>query len=500
MELSQKNNFLQWVAAGSLLGAGFLFPPLWIFGIVGVSWIIVLSLSTQSIKKLVVGSLAAGTIKAAAALFWFWSVYPIVWLAFDLGRIQLILIFFYWITAALWLGTAVVIFALVAKKLSFYLRKKLLLPLIPFVWMFSEIVGSLIFSVITIGEGGVITSAFSFGFVGYLLAQHNILIFGALFGGVYMLGLLFVGVAAGLLCIESKHHYIGVVAGVLCVVYATAYVPLVSRDFVVNDEAYSVVTIDTTFPPNQIRTPEGAAIIRTELDAAMDVALNLDSDYILLPEDARYFNQYQNINQTKAIFQFQKSNPATIIVDSSRALSGDDTVLQSYVYNGVENTVDQSHKRYLVPQGEFMPALYVGVLQLFGFGELTEKIAQDISFTVGPKVSQSEFAQTSPGVLFCFESVSPWGVRTILQERGEVPFIAHPISHAWFHDSEILWVNLDSMLRVQAIWNQQYIVSVGSHVSGQVFTPNGSIQTLDEVTSGDGWIVRQTSIPKKERD
>lgn len=493
MEFLQKNNFLQWVLSGLLLGVGFIFPAAWILGVVGIAYCIHLSLSTSSWKKLILGSLTAWTIKYACALVWFWSVYPVEWLAFDLGNVQLVLIFFYWLTASLWLGFGGVLFSVATQALNTHVRFKVLAVCIPFLWVISEILGSLFFSVVTIGHGGVITSAFSFGFVGYLLAQHTLLIYVSGLYGMYSLGLVIVVLALVLVSLKRVSVHQSVVF--ISLLYVTGFVPFLASLPKTND-SHHVVTINTQFPPNQIRTPEGAQLIRKELDAAMNAALELEPDYILLPEDARYFNQSQNPNQTKALFRFQKGNPDTIIVDTSRAESGGATVLQSYIYNGLENTVNQSHKRYLVPQGEFMPALYVGVLNLFGYDDLTKKIAKDIAFEVGDKTSQVDSSQTSPGVLFCFESVSPKGVKTILDERGEVPFIAHPISHAWFHESHILWQNLDSMLRVQAIWNRQYIVSAGSHVPSQVVSPNGLIKLPDAVAFGDRWSVSQTYIPK----
>jgi len=133
---------------------------------------------------------------------------------------------------------------------------------------------------------------------------------------------------------------------------------------------------------------------------------------------------------------------------------------------------------------------------LFGRSEVVDAVAGTLDYTVGNDTSQADFDSRSPGVLFCFESVSPWGVRQIMQERGNVPFIAHPISHAWFNEPHILWQQLDSMLRVQAIWNQQYIVSVGNQTSGQVYTPTGTIVTPTLVTNGSGWTLRSVIIPQ----
>lgn len=497
MELLKRANFLQWVLSGCLLGVGFVFPALWVLGIVGVISCIHLTIRTSSFKKVILGSFTAWTIKSALAIIWFWSVYPIEWLAFDLGKIQLVIIFFYWLTAAAWLGVGGIIFTLLTRNVHQTFNLPIVLMGVPVFWVVSEILGSLFFSVVTIGEGGSVTSAFSFGFIGYLLAQHTLLIYIAHWYGVYALGIVIVAIASGLVWLlyqpSAKKIYI---LGVILLIYGTGFIAVSSTEQE-NTDVHHVVVIDTDFPPNQIRTESGAQHIAQEIENAMEVALKVQPDYILLPEDTRYFNQNQNPNQTKSLFRFQHKNPQTIIVDTSRAQFEDQTVLQSYVYNGQVNTVDQSHKRYLVPQGEFMPSLYISVLKLFGYSDLVAGISKDIAFEVGPDTSQADFADSSPGVLFCFESVSPWGVRQIIAERGSVPFIAHPISHAWFHESTILWNSLDTMLRVQAIWTGQYIVSAGGHVEGKVITPAGVIRPLDILSTGNEWQVKQTFIPKQ---
>ena len=142
-----------------------------------------------------------------------------------------------------------------------------------------------------------------------------------------------------------------------------------------------------------------------------------------------------------------------------------------------------------------MPYFYSTIIKLAGYGEVVETIEKDISYTVGTQTSQADAAASTPGILYCFESVSPWGVKKIIDERGTVPFIAHPVSHGWFNNPTILWENLDSMLKIQAVWNQQYIVSAGGHAVGKVYSPTGEIQSLETIASGENWKVRQTFIP-----
>jgi len=484
-----------WVLAGGLLGGAFVWSGLWLVGLVGIAYIFHLTLTESSWRRVILGSIAAWTIKSALALAWFWSVYPITWLDIGSGGLQIGLIGVWWFTAALWLGLGGGLFGL----LVFALQKRLpvgwLYTTIPALWLLAELVGSLIFSILTIGPGGAVTTAFSFGYVGYLLAPHPWLLQLASLGGVYALGLFAVALAVGLLVlVQNRPQYRGYFFGIVVVLYATSFIPL-PVSTVETTEERSVVMIDTAFSPAEFRTSEGRAAVQVEIKSAVDAALALQPDYILLPEDSRYFDQQTNPALTQAQFSFLNNSPSTIILDSGRTTVDDQVVLQSYIYNGVADVVDQSQKRYLVPQGEFMPALYAGALRLFGQGDVVALVEQSLAYQVGLDTSQSDFASSSPGVLFCFESVSPWGVRQIMQERGDVPFIAHPVSHAWFNNPRTLWLQLQAMLAVQAVWNRQYIVSSGNMVAGYVVTPAGTIEQPQVLQVAEQWSLHQVNIP-----
>lgn len=143
-----------------------------------------------------------------------------------------------------------------------------------------------------------------------------------------------------------------------------------------------------------------------------------------------------------------------------------------------------------------MPYVYSGVLRLVGYSEPARFLEQQLSFRVGDLTAQSGFASHVPSVLFCFESNAPTGVRTLMQERGgDVPFIAHVVSHGWFHDPTVLWQQLEVMLRIQAIWNDVYIVSAGNHVAGYVVTNNGVVVQPTVIASGTNWNVTLSAVP-----
>ena len=497
MDFVRNTGLVQWMLSGVLLGAGFVFSVLWPVGILGIAYFLYLTQKTRSYTQAALGGFVSWTVKSLAALLWFLSAYPIEWLTFSSGKSQLIIIILYWITTSVWLGFGGIVAALGMKKIYVLTTKKLLLVfLLPITWIGSELIGSLSFAVMTYGAGGAITSAFSFGYVGYLLAQHQWLLQLSVVYGVY--GLSFTAVLLALWglwainYLKQKNRYLMVL--IFCVFWISASVPFIQM----NDNAteyYSVLTIDTMFPVEQVSTIEAKKEKDQELENAVQAALAFAPDYILLPEDTRYFDQTNLPAQEKSKFQFLNKNPDTIIVDTGRASVGDQTVLQSFIYNGKTNSVDQSHKRYLAPQGEFMPYLHTAILKLVGYDSLVASIEKDITYTVGPRTSQADAEVSTPGILFCFESVSPWGVKKIMEERDTVPFIAHPISHGWFNQPTLLWKNLDSMLRVQAVWNRQYIVSAGAQVAGQMVSPRGEIFSPENIASGENWTVRQSFVP-----
>jgi apolipoprotein N-acyltransferase len=492
---SFKSNWLvQWAATGLLLGVGFVFPLVWWLGIIGISCTIYLTLQESLFKRLVLGVLLAWTIKSALAISWFWSVYPLEWIDIDLGHLQLVLIFFWWSTAALWLGFGGVLFVLGCRVLQKQTSTIVTYLSIPFLWVGAEMLGSLIFSIITIGPGGSITTAFSFGYMGYLLAEHTVLIQIAQISGVYSLGVLFVAISVLFVYLYTLPQYKKYVYCLAALLFVTSFIPL--QKIQSTDDTHTVAIVDTDFALSELRTGIGREAIHIQLESAVQSALQLEPDYILLPEDSQYFDQQDDVSIVAAQFAFRTGAVKTIIVDSGSSDDNEKAVVQSFIYNGQESTIDQSHKRYLVPQGEFMPTVYKSALKLFGRNEVIDQFALTVAFEVGSQTNQGDHSATSPGVLFCFESVSPWGVRSIINERGSVPFIAHPVSHAWFNNPQSLWNQLDSMLRVQAVWNQQYIVSSGNAVSGQVFLPTGEVVVPELVDSGDQWQLRITQIPK----
>lgn len=495
------NNWLRWSIAGLLLGVGFVLPLLWPVGLLGGAYFIQLLHNETNLIRSCLGAWLAWSVKAAFATSVFWSAYPIEWLPIDFGNTQLIIIFIYWITASAWLGSGAVLVATVYRFFHLYwkgIKPLLIFVVLPVIWVIGEVLGSIVFSVMMMGPGGSINASYSLGYGGYLLAENEVILQFARLGGVYSLSLLFALVCGSLYFLLSakKQHARKVTFGFLTLIYLTSLFTFSVPEETIESNGYKVISIDTAFPKGPIRNQSDSIQISNSLNTAMLVSLGQKPDYILLPEDARYFNQQRSASAVKSLFKLQFDNPKAVIIDSGRAEVEGNTVLQTFIYNGPDDSVERVHKRYLVPQGEYMPSLYAKLLGLVGYGETANYLSEVVSYEVGSKTSQTEMANNLPGILFCFESVSPYGVRTLIKERPNIPFVAHPISHAWFHDSNILWHQLDTMLKVQAVWNQKYIVSAANHAKGRVVTPQGTVSDLRIIEQGSGWEVSEVIIPK----
>lgn len=496
-----KQNFILWVLSGIFFGVGLTFPTFWAIGFAGgILFLCLLLQDGASFLKKLGGAVTAWTVKASFAVGWLWSTYPIDWLPVDFGRIQLVLIGFSWFMTAFCLGLGVLFLVVTIwslRKIFDFRSFTTCVFVIPPLWILSESLGSFLFSLFFYGPGGTLNVSFSFGFTGYLLAEHDLLLQGARLAGVYSLSYIFVVLCVVLLWLSKqakKMQYISI--GVVLILYGTSFVPLVTENTTSVQDTYKVVTVDTKVGSRLHATPEGRDQVEQTITEAVAAAVAQEPTHIILPEDSRYFDHTQPISTITGKFQAQFNPSQLVLVDSSRVQYDHRTVQQAFVYDSQSDEVERFHKRYLVPQGEFLSYIYAYVLTAIGYSGSVGYIGETMSYRVGPWISQSKAGVNVPGILFCFESFAPQGVRALQKERSNMPFVAHIASHSWFHEPYTLWSQMESMLQVQSVWSQHHIVSAGNMMSGKVYTPSGEVRDMAVVASGERWEVKQVSIPR----
>ncbi len=487
------------VGAGVLLGVGFIWPLAWwvyAIGVVLLVWL--LQRATTGYRAALYGGLAL-TVSAAGSLLWMWSVYPVEWMDVPQGLVQILFIGANWFTSALWIGLAGMFLGLAVWYIRGQRRVSALVaaPLIAALWVLTEVLGSILFSIFTLGGESFINARFSFSYLGYHLAQHDWLFHTSALGGVYILS--FLAVLLPLLLWWAFYTYraqavygaacLGLVIGLG---YGTSSYMFLSS----TPEQGIAVSVVETFFDGQARSASAPAALHASLRDAVSAAGEEQPDYVLLPEDARYLQRFANNIERRFVLDHQFGDSATILIDSGQVMTDDGLVLRGSVYDHATRDTYITDKQYLVPQGEYVPAVHATLARLSGYGAVVDTMREEIQYVPGPADQQISEIK-APALLFCFESASPYGVRQALaQQDHQAPFVAHPISHAWFHTPTQLWQQLDTMLRIQARWNNVPIISSGNQAPSRMYAPTGEIIAPDSVVSDpDGeWLVRRFTL------
>lgn len=484
--------------SGVCLGIGAIVPWLWwlvVFGIALFLWTVNYD---QSGHTAFFGGWMAFSIKLLFAISWFLTTYPIKLIEFSLGRFEILVVIFYWLTVSLAIGLsggllAIVLF-LIAKRFSTYLCVVLAM----IIWIPAEILGALFFSIFTYGSGGTINTVYTFGYSGYLLAQHPLLFKLASFGGVFILSFVAVLLGASLYyCFSYYKKYpilIKVGLSVSLLFIGTIFLPTVSEQ---KEGGIKVAIVDTRIGGDTFYSlvPEEREELRAkQLIEATKTALQTGAEYVVMSEDSRYFPIGFSPDRAYALFRFQQANTDAVVIDAGPAPISPTTVaLRTNIYDGKGKKVYVADKQYLVPQGEFMPNFYLTFFKLFVPSDSIDKFKQKFNYRPGPLVDQSKFPDYIPGIIYCFSDSDPLAVARLVKER-KMPFVAHPISHAWFHSPESLWFQYDTMLRIQARWNKTAIISAGNMVKGALYNKDGEKIIPQVVDSGDYWTVSLVTL------
>ena len=482
-------NYFLSVMIGLVIGVGFIVPQLWWACLVGLGWWCYMLQRTDTWYQAAALGLICWWVLACLSLLWMWDVYPLDWLEAGLRPQQAAIVGVYWVTSALWLGLGGV---LAATGFWYIMRHGALWAwlCLPVVWLLAEVAGSLFFSIFTLGDGGYMLPYFSFAYIGFIVASHPWLFHASAWGGVYALTV----VASSLACLTYvlwHRRYVPryIIFGLLAVLVASGYVPQYTSTAA--EQGYRVAVIETYFDAS-FRIQDNFIAQQYDLVSdAIDVAQSYQPDYILLPEDVGFTQEQKRRSDVALSLRSRFGTSSVQLIDAGQREWGEDKIMRGYIYDNSTLQITVADKQYLVPQGEFMPYLHSRTARLLGYGDSVERLAERIRYVPGPEISQAHFSDTIPMLLFCSEGISPTMVRTRLAERSSVPFVAHPISHAWFHNSTKLSHQLDTMLRVQARWNNVHIVSAANQSTSRHYRSDGSIgqPNYRDSSSSEQWDV-----------
>jgi apolipoprotein N-acyltransferase len=484
------------VVSGVIMGLGFFTNFSWVLGLTGIFIFLVAISKAQTLKAVVGGSYLTWTISSGLAVSVFWSVYPIEWVDLGLGRLEIVVIGAKWLITTILLGSGGAVFGAAywfAKKYFSFLTYILLIPLI---WVLAEVSQSFIYSVFVVGPGMTANIYNSTGYVGYLFSSHSGLLNFAKIGGVYSMSFVAVLLGSGLYYIFSQYPFKffarTLTIGFIVLLFSSASVFLEQEK---TSAGITVAVVETRFGGKDYYGEQDVWEYRGErLNEAVAAAMETGASYVVLPEDSRFTEMVDNPDVAYRTFSFLNKRSEVVLIDTSRVLtSGDEAALRGFVYDGVAQKMRLADKQYLTPLGEYFPYTYGYALSIFGLHEQATKMNKELSYRPGVFKSQSDFPDYLPRILFCFEVLNPISVRSLVK-NAEVPFVAHPISHAWFHDSRLLERQLDNMLKVQSVWNQVTIISAANMTSSKIYSPDGSVIEPVTTVEGENWQVKLINL------
>ena len=189
----KRQNLIRFIAAGVCLGTAFLHPFFSLLAILGLVLFIRSVVLCDDIRQAAWGGFIVGVFKYAGALVWFWDTLPLTWLGIAPIGTQLLLIGGVWLISVLLMGIGLSLAAMFLFWL--YHRHANYLYAIPFVLVASEILGSFIFSLYSLGPGSNLNINLSFGYLGYPTAYIPGVLPISIIGGVYALTIFTTGLS-----------------------------------------------------------------------------------------------------------------------------------------------------------------------------------------------------------------------------------------------------------------------------------------------------------------
>ncbi len=480
------------VASGACLSL-ITFPYL---GVMVLPGLVLFLIGVQRSKSFVSAAglgLLVGWMKSSGALLWLWYSYPMNWMGVESALAQLLMIGVFWFTCSLSLGAGLIVPALSAR----YLMQRsatllILMVLFPLAWLIGELAGSLALSLFVLGPGSYLNAYVTYGYVGLAFGRFTLFDPVSALAGLY--GLTAAAALLGSLIYLRLHERVlsnpallgyGAVLLILNLIYVPTPPTL---------DGQRVIAVDTDFTISSLRDREGQAAKDRDLIMAVESALELGPDLVLLPEDSRYTFAFGDVSRLQEYLETEHPDSDTVIVDTSRiSLTPTRSVLRSFYYDIRNKHVYAVDKQFLVPQGEYVSYFFGAALDILGFDETLATSRSIYNYVPGPAKTLTNDASWLPGTLFCYESVSGVGVMGA-RKMSASSFVLHPLSHARFQDPRLMWYQLDTMLRVQAIWNQTSIISAGNRSEGKLYGADGSIQTGEVVGEGGRWKLSRYEI------
>lgn len=468
------------ILSGALLGAPFIVPALWPLVLLGLAPLLLALSGTRAPRHAFALGLLTGLVLYGMALWAiFWTVLPLDWLGIFDPTFQVVIVAVGWALTALGFALWTGVFALIFSRLADDSWRDVVYASAP--WVVGEWSGAWWFGIQNAGPGYIPGPHFTLPFIGNVLAHDSALVQLAWLGGVYALS--FACAAGGALVyrlISGRRRERRVLGAVCIAAFALWLVGhgVLARTSSFSDGRHVRIAVVSTQTP-AIFTPSSERAVDDLARITEILPRTRGADIVVVPEGTDLIQLLNEPSPSRAEASMRlmyEGTASPTFVDSGNAYSSYGTLrLRTKVYNIAAGTFQFQDKRFLLPDGEYVPAYVRTWVTAVGRGEALNAVLDRRGMTPGDDIHPLAAASTTIGVLFCDEAMSPVLYRSLaLQGAG---IFVNAASYAWFHGSRLVADQMRDVGIVRAVESRRWYVQASNIAPSFVLDPYGRVAT-----------------------
>jgi apolipoprotein N-acyltransferase len=402
-----------------------------------------------------------GSIFGAYSFSWLYTVYPLAWV--NPGILQLVGIGIIHSILIVLCGVAysIVGCAFIKKHtphVTLFLFSSLL--------VLAEVVRSIIFSTLFMGNGGTVGLHWTAGTVGNALSSTPFIEY-AYFGGTYILtcivGILVYSCASNAL---FKKMYLYGVGITILLIGIHIYVPVHTP----KEEVFvSVITTDFPTPKKDSNWNKVFAQQFIELYRLTNSIPMYTSDILVYPEGANYTKFFiQNIKE-----EMSTRFGSALFIDGDTTVKDTKLVNTTLFYQADIGPLATREKVFIFPFNEYLPKVFEKIFRLFVRGEYLDAYVRDHTFTPGEVEDLYLYKGIRIGTIICSEILSFGTLSKLHKQYPDIVFYQSRLGV--FHKSVLFEAHLRSFSKVAAAQLRTPFISSNNEAVSYILSPYGKI-------------------------
>jgi len=241
----------------------------------------------------------------------------------------------------------------------------------------------------------------------------------------------------------------------------------------VHGESLKIGLVTTDFPREHHVSSEEAKIrddeIRELLQKASSSVQTLE--LIVFPETGGLISGFAVEPKKRLREIFGKSAPAVLDTAGVRGSEGD--LKRLYLYDRVGELRGTYDKIFLVPQAEYMPALFRMPLKIIGGETFAHNVSVFSSFARGREAHPLVLGAAKIGALICSDLLSPYLYADLTQDGASI--LVNVGGDGWFHHGYLANTFVLTLAKVRAVENDRYLLLAINGQRSVVISNSGEI-------------------------